>query len=161
MKLYEISNEYEQILESCISEDGEISDIALFEGSLEKFNEKAINVASYFNNLEVEADAIREAERKMAYRRQSIEKRVKFLKDYLLSNMLRCDIKQISCPYFNIKLAKNPPSVRFYNEKLIPDIFINVETVEKIDKTAIKKAIQAGAEVPGAKLEQELRIKII
>jgi len=160
MKLYEVSTEYQMILESCIDENGEITDIALFDGSFEKFNDKAINVAGYFYNLEAEADAIRDAEKRMASRRQSIEKRVKFFKDYLLCNMKRFGIQEIKHPYFKISIAKNPVSVACYNEKLIPDIYINVETVEKIDKMAIKKALQEGKEVPGAVLEQHERIKI-
>lgn len=158
--LYEISNEYLLMLDEQVTEDGEIKDLSIFEGDLEKFNDKAIAVSMYFNNLDAEANAIRDAEKMMKARRETLEKRSTNLREYLKSNMQRCGISEIKSPYLCIKLQKNPPSVNLVDESVIPDIYKTVEVATKISKTEIKAAIQAGIEVPGAQLIQDERLKI-
>lgn len=63
-------------------------------------------------------------------------------------------------PWFNLAIQKNPAAVDVFDEATIPDQFVEIVTTRKIDKTAIKKAIESGAEVPGALLTRGTRLAI-
>lgn len=84
------------------------------------------------------------------------------LRQYLLRNMEAAEIDKISCPYFTITIAKNPPAVDIFDTLSLPAKFMVVPEPKPAapDKAAIKKAIAAGEEVPGAKLTQGTRLKI-
>jgi len=163
MKLYEIANEYQSLLDSSEfdEETGEIlTDPISLSSNLETFKEKAVNVAKYFNSLDAEADAIRQAEKMMKARRESIEARSESLRNYLLKNMQACDISEIKCEYFAIKRKLNRASVDDYAPELIPGKFINVKTVESFDRDAIRRAIESGEDVPGARLVRKEKLEI-
>jgi len=137
MKLYEIKQMYLDTLDDIDSTDeNALEAINDIEG---EFQDKAIAVISHFKNLEVDILAIKDAEKQMKARRMVIENKVKYLKDYLLYNMIDTDINKISCPFFEVKLKNNPPSTVIVNEALIPDKYKTEVTTIKIDKAAIKK----------------------
>ncbi len=148
--LYEISSNYRQaILEMADMDDlpGDVLDDTL-EGMEGEFNDKAIAVTSFFKNLEAESKAIKEAEAAMKARRTILDKKIARLKAYLLENMQQTGITKISCPYFQVSVRNNAPSVVVTDETLIPEQFRQREIVEKIDKKAIKDA----GGCPGAEL---------
>lgn len=157
MKLYEIANEYQHILDGMVDpESGEI-----VEGALEKLDaltvgmqEKSLSVASYIKNLDAEYAAIDGAVCAMAARRDAILKRIRYLQDYLKANMLRCEISEISCPYFQVKIRKSPQAVNIHAEALLPQKYIKEKVEYRPDKTLIKNDLKSGVEVPGAELTQ-------
>ena len=56
---------------------------------------------------------------------------------------------------FSAFFRKNPPKVNVFDEAQIPQKFMReIPARYEVDKTAIKKAISAGIEVPGASLIQ-------
>jgi hypothetical protein len=127
------------------------------EGTLEQ---KAINVAKFFRNLEAMADAIKEAEDRMAQRRRALEGRVKWLKDYLKGSMDHCGIQKIDSPWFVLAVQKNPAAVDVYDEAALPEAY-KLEVVSvRIDKAGIKRALEAGKSVPGATLTRGTRLAV-
>lgn len=163
MKLYEIANQYEAVLSGLVdAETGVVDENAL--ATLENLgvdvNEKAIAIASYIKNLDAERKAIEEAKKAMAAREGALANRVNYLNDYLRSNMVRCGVSEVSCPYFVIKLRKNPVSVDDFDPASIPDEYKKVITEVKIDKVKLKSDLQNGVVVPGASLKQTLRLEI-
>lgn len=160
MKLYEITNEYLSALDNAVidEETGEI--LPPFQNLQESFNEKAIAVSMYFSGLDAEAEAIKKAEEMMRKRRKAIEDRAEGLRKYLRDNMKVCGISEIKCEYFCIKLKQNRASVDDYEPDLVPDKFKNVKTTYVVDKEAIRKAIEAGEEVPGARLVRKDKLEI-
>lgn len=113
---------------------------------------KGAAVASYFLNLEAEAAAIREAEKRMADRRKRIEARVQQMKDYLQENMERCGITEIKAPEFRLAIQKKRPSVEVVDMDALPAEFKRIKYVEEAEKTELYKALSAGKEIPGARL---------
>lgn len=178
MQLYKIAHEYEQALTAM--QDDESLTPEVIEDSLtvikDDFDTKAINISYAIKNLEAEANAIREAERNMAARRHAIEKHYKNIKNYLFTNMEQCEISEIKCPHFSIKIKKCPPSV----PKEIPgyDADILMQICEKAlltshipmaayvrlsiepDKTRMKEALQNGKTIQDVKLVQKNRLEI-
>lgn len=161
LRLYEMADEYKFLLENLSDEEtGEINEAVL--NRLNELNrpiqDKCINTVRVMKGIEAEYKAI-EAERKaMQAREKALKSQVEWIKNYLLSNMEKSDIKIISCPQFEIKLRKNPSSVEIYDEDEIPEEY-TVTRVE-LSKEAIKLALAGGIEVPGARLINRNSVQI-
>lgn len=79
------------------------------------------------------------------------KKRVEAAYVYALNNM---KMKSIMTGRGELKLKKNPPAVIVDDVTQIDPKYTRQKIQVDIDKTAIKAAIKAGEEVPGAHLEQ-------
>lgn len=140
--LYEITETHNRALLALaemddIPEDAINDTLEALEG---EFNDKAISVAGFFQGVDAEILAMREAEKRIATRRKIKENQVARLKEYLLFNMERTGVTKIECPYFKISIRNNAESVNVLDESLIPDEFIRTVTTTSPDKTAIKNA---------------------
>lgn len=163
MKLFEIANEYQNILEETFdAETGEINQNALskLDEITVDIKEKGIAVASFIKNIDAEREAISNAKKSMADRESKLNRRVDYLTSYLQANMERCGINEMSCAYFTVKLKKCPASVFVIDEKDIPDEYKKKKEEISLDKVKLKEHIQAGVVVPGASLKQNLRLEI-
>jgi len=151
MKLYEISDQFKE-LEKLEDIDQEILNDTL-ESLTADFNDKSLSVASYFLNLDSDIAQLKEAEKRIADRRKTIENRSKSLKDYLLSNMQRLEMTEISCPEFKITIRKPQKIVSIVNIDDIPIVMCKVVPEHiQADKMAIKKALEGGQHIEGAEL---------
>jgi hypothetical protein len=86
--------------------------------------------------------------------RKSLESRAKNLESafaYVLKNM---GDKEVITKYGVMKVRKNPPSVVIDDITKIDSKYTRQKIQIDIDKIAIKKAIQAGENVDGCRLEQ-------
>lgn len=126
------------------------------------FEGKARAVAAFARNLEATADQIKQARRAMERREEAILSRAKHVRDYLLTNMLRCEITRIEHPEFVIAVRANPESVVIDDERQIPLEYMRQPEPPPPapDKTAIKSALKAGQDVPGARIVKTQRLEI-
>lgn len=117
--------------------------------------EKLENVACWVKNLSAEADAIREEENRLVKRRKAAETKAANLKAWLLAAMTREDgtTDKLKTGRVMVSVKKNPPSTVVDDEALLPWAYKTVKEIVAQDKAAIKAAILAGEEVPGAHLE--------
>ena len=141
--LYELSTEFvtaKNELESIEDLDSQVIEDTLkgLGGTLE---EKAINVAKYIENEAAISDSISAAIKQMQARKKYIDNKRERLTSYLKENMDRVEITSINCPYFDLKIKKNPPSLSITDEEKVPDKYKTTETVTvtTIDKAAIKR----------------------
>ena len=163
LSLYQLSSTYLEALDDLTDPEMDLPIEAVtdtLEGLSGEMEEKAINVAKFMRNIEATANAIKEAETAMAKRRKALENRASWMKDYLKGSMEHTGITKIECPYFKLSIQKNPAAVNIINEDTIPDKFKEQVISWKVDKTAIKKAIQSGKTIPGAKLLNGTRLAI-
>ena len=163
LSLYEISQNYRDALDVLTDPDNDLPAEVIadaLEGLQGSLEDKAVNVAKFFKNLEAMAQAIKDAEQRMAARRKAIEDRVASLKTYLKGNMESCGITKIESPWFVLAIQKNPAAVDVSDEAAIPDQFVEIVTTRKINKAAIKQTIESGADVPGAVLTRGTRLAI-
>lgn len=160
--LYEIAAEFKEIADRL--QDSDLPDEVVrdtLEGCAMDFDNKAIATASLIRNMEATAAAIAEAEAVQYRRRKAIENRISALRSYLMSMMVTVDRRRIECPLFKIAVQGTKASVIIEGE--IPDDYLVYPEAPppRPDKDAIKSAIEAGKEVPGARLQagQTLVIK--
>ena len=150
-KLYEISDQFKELERLDDIDQDTLNDT--LESLTAEFQDKSLSVAAYFLNLDSDIAELKAAEKRIADRRKAIENRSKSLKEYLLMNMQRLDINEISCPEFKITLRKPQKVVQVTDIHSIPMTMIKVipQTMQA-DKVAIKKALKDNQIIQGAEL---------
>jgi hypothetical protein len=124
------------------------------------FEHKATSTAAYIRTLEAEASAIEEAHKGMERRHKALTRHAERLRGYLKEQMERTGMVKIKNCYLTLRLQANPPSVVVEDEELVPECYKRTETVTKILRAEIARALKAGEDVDGARLEQTTRLVI-
>lgn len=159
--LYQCAADVQAVLDAYFDDETERQDT--IEAVIGRFEAKAKSVAAYCLNMAATGDMLEEHIKAMQAKLKTCRAREGRLKDYLAANMKAAGIRSIQADdgSFAAKFAKNPPRVEIWDEAQIPQDYLRTKTTTEPDKTAIKAAMQAGREVPGAKLEQSesLRLK--
>lgn len=161
--LFELASEYKADLDKLADLDLPPEVIAdTLEGMSGALEAKATNIASLVRNLEVTADAIKQAEAEMAKRRKALENRIQSIKDYTLNVMVTNNIEKIETPYFRLSVAKNPAAVDIFDINQVPAHFMRQPEPPPPapDKVAIKESLKLGEDVPGCRLSQSLSLRI-
>lgn len=161
--LYEIAAEYRDAATKLAELDLDAQTIAdTLEGLSGDLETKAQNVAFFVRNLEATAAAIKQAEADMAARRKAMENRADGLKRYIFESMTVAGIEKIECPHFRLAIKNNPAAVDVFEPGLVPSSFMRTPEPPPPapDKTAIKEALKAGQDVPGARLTSGQRLEI-
>ena len=158
--LYNLAERYKSIANLLDDEtmNEEVITTALMEinGSIV---DKATNIAGLTKDLQSDIEAIKAEEKRLADRRRFAENKVRWLKAYVQDCMETTGQSKIKTPLFTFTLQKNPPSVEVDMSKL-PKKYI-VETISQApDKAAIKAAMKAGEDVPGAVISQGVSLRI-
>jgi hypothetical protein len=130
------------------------------EGETGELTTRATNIVAVAMELDASAAAIKEAEQRMAARRKAIEHRAERLRAFVRDAMSLASIKEIRCPYFVARLAENPPSVVVDRDDQVPAEFLRTKTTTEPDRVAIKAALQAGQDVPGARLVRTIGLRV-
>ena len=161
--LYTIAAEYRAMVERLLDSTDDAQTINdTIEAESYPLETKIQQVAYAPKILDYEADMIDSAIKDMQARSKSMRNKAANIREYIKTSMEVAGITKITCPHFQISIKSNPPSIDIYEPRLIPTEFMRVPDPPAPfpDKAAIKDAIKAGKEVPGAKLHQATRIEI-
>lgn len=161
--LYELADEFMELQQKLMTsgiDDQTVSDT--IEGLQLPVEEKARAVASVIRSMLETEEAIKAAEVSLDRRRKRVMGRREWLEGYLLENMRRTGITQISHPLMDIKITKNPPAVKIDDLKAVPWEYLRLPPAPSAepDKAAMRKDMLAGKEIPGAHLEQAEKVEI-
>ena len=150
--IYEIDKQIYQL----VNEDGEIDDIESFEALQLEKAVKTENIALYIKNTIAEMTAIEEEIKNLKARNA-----VKSNKLARLENLLTyaLDGQKFETARTSVSFRKSE-AVQLIDEAMIPITFKKEKVTTSIDKTAIKKAIKAGNDIPGAVLEERLNVQV-
>lgn len=164
-KLYQLKAQYEDALNALIAsadeETGEVDlDIAAMLDEIEgELVEKAQSTAAIYKTLNNNS-AIIDGEIK---RLQSLKKRYDTtadkVKNYLAYSLLNGNTERIDGIIATISFRKSEEVV-IDDADILPRDCVRVKTETAPDKVAIKKAIKAGTDIPGAHLEIKQNIQI-
>lgn len=163
--LYEISNDYEQALNAlALIEDQDSEEALAARATIDQLsdsgNKKSIATAMWIENVKVQQAGITEAIKRMQDRKKRLEKVIEDREQYLKDNMERLGISHIHCPYFDIKLKKNPPKVDILNESEVPEEYMRTKIERSIDKSKASFEMKEGVVIPGLRLIQETKLEI-
>lgn len=159
--LYELAAEFQVVankLEELELDEQTIADT--LEGYAAEFDDKVVSIVSLIRNLEATADAIKEAEKHQKERREAIEKKADWLRDYVLRNMTAIGKDKISCGLFAVRIRQNAPSVQIADDADIPSQYINQKILVSPDKKALKEAIESGEVINGVSLIRSSSLSI-
>ncbi|MBP9032613.1 MAG: siphovirus Gp157 family protein [Pseudomonadales bacterium] len=163
LTLYQLSDQLQQVARQ-LAEDGLDDDTIrdTLESISGDFDAKATSIVSLGRSFESLAAQIKDAETQMARRRKTLENRVAHLKAYVLAEMQKAGIQKIDSPWFSISTAANPAAVDLFDSAQLPDEFwITPPPPERApNKAAIKAALEAGQDVPGARLTRGTRLVV-
>ena len=161
MKLYEVVQEYRQQLDALAELD---LDATTYSDTLESMDgdlkDKLRAVIAYSLDLEIEATGAAAASKRMKERADSLDNRVKWLREYALRAMEATGLPEISTDEWAAKVAKKPPAVVIADGVELPAEYIRTKVTTEPDKAALKAALAAGQVVPGVSLVAGHRIQI-
>lgn len=163
LALYQLSGELQQVAAK-LAEDG--LDAQTIRDTIESisgpFEEKAKSAVSVARSYEALAAQIKDAEAQMAKRRKALENSAARIREYVLGCMVAGNVERVESPFFVLSVAANPPAVDVFDAKQVPDEFWRQPPIpeKEIDKTAIKAALTAGQDVPGARLVRGVRLAV-
>lgn len=160
MNLFNIKQEYINLVNSIIDNNGELSPelsqaLAINETELK---EKAINYGYVIRSFEYENDIIDAEIKRLKALKEQKEKAIQKLKDAVSDAMNIYGIEKVESPALKLSFRKSE-SVEI-SENLDKRFMIEKVTLQP-DKVAIKEAIKKGEQVEGAVLviNQNLQIK--
>jgi len=122
----------------------------MLEGStdLHKIMERLLNEEREADEL---IEAVKERIEKLSVRRTMFRSRQASIRDVMMGILQRADLRKIALPEATISITRRGPAVQLIDEALVPDVFCRFK--REVSKTAIKEALNAGEEVPGAVLD--------
>ena len=151
--LYQIVSEYRQQLDALAELDIDAQTYAdTLDGMQGELQDKLRAVIAYSIDLEIEATGAAAASKRMKERAESIENRVKWLREYALTAMEATGVAEVSTDEWAAKVAKKPPSVVIAEGAELPAEYIRTTVKTEPDKAALKAALVAGKVVPGVSL---------
>ena len=121
---------------------------------MEDVKTKGENGIRYLNEVQEAIDKAKENKKKLDSFIKAMENRKKRVERAYIFALNYMNIKSILTGWGEIKIKKNPPAVIIDDVAKIPTQYQRQKIQVDIDKVAIKAAIKAGEEVPGAHLEQ-------
>ena len=165
MSLYALTNQYLALAEQLADGDFDaqtIADTIEASGITDELATKAQGIEFVARGALAHHDTIDAEIARLKALKERRQKVADGLREYLKTEMERAGIQKIECPLFTISIPKNPEAVEIYDALSIPESFMRQAQTPPpvIDKTAIKAAIKAGAEISGARLSQSTRISI-
>lgn len=167
--LYQLTTEYQKLLPNLYDQEtGEVNEeVEAQLNALSLTSEKKfIAVASWIKSMEAEKKEIEFIKKQIEEREAAYDKEINKATNYLDHHMKRCNIKEIKCPLFTIKIKINPPSTEIFDLSQLPEKFIRTRKIEKVEKTGDKAAIKeevirTGIQVPGAYVQKKTKLEII
>lgn len=159
MKLYELTDAYNDVLDLLDNEEATMEDLA---DTLDSINEaiavKIDNICRLRKYLDGKTDVYKAEAKRLTTLAKQAENNSDRLKNYVDEQLKKMDIKRLDTELFRLSYRKSD-AVNVIDLDAVPDEFKKVTIAA--DKTAIKKAIKEGTEVAGAELvvNQNLQIK--
>lgn len=162
MKIYEIPSTLRDLLDRLDADPdtGEVDGDALaayaeYQGAA---IEKLEATACYVRELEAEAEAIKAEEDRLAKRRKALEGKAARLKTYLMPALEAVGGK-VKGVMASLRISRTQ-AVKVLDLEALPEAFRRIKTTIDPDKTAIKKALKSGEDIPGAVLEERQSVVI-
>ena len=159
MKLYELAENYNELLALLDNEEATTEELAdTLDGINDAIEVKVDNICRVRKYLEGKVEVYKaEAKRLTALAKQA-ENNADSMKNYLDEQLKRMNIKKMDTELFKLSYRKSD-SVNVMDLDAVPEEYKRITIA--LDKTAIKKAIKDGKTVNGAELvvNQNLQIR--
>ncbi|MBC6134299.1 siphovirus Gp157 family protein [Listeria booriae] len=157
MRLYELANNYQRVLDLAGQTEAETLKDTL-DAIKESIDIKAENLGKVIKSLEAEVAGFDVEMKRMSDRKSTIKNNIDGLKRYLQTELEKIGTDKIKGQHLTIAIQNNPPSARVDDESKLTSYL--VEQPKKLDKKALLVDLKAGIEVDGAELYQGRSLRI-
>lgn len=161
LTLYGISAEMTALLNAIEEQGGEITEeqeqaLAITE---EQFAAKAVDYGHVLINIDATIEAVKNETERLAKLKKSLESAKKRVQGALVGAMVQLDHPTVETPTMRLSL-RHTTAVEIDDLEQLPWQYKTTKVEVAADKTAIKKAIQGGEDVPGAHLVENVSLQI-
>jgi len=160
MKLYELNEAYQNILNLDLEEEDLQTALNSLEGTLK---EKSENIGKLLNSLDLEASMYDAEIKRLQAKKTSASKKHSNIKEYLSESLKSMHVDKLECDLFKFSFRKSE-SVVITDVHRIPEQYMNTEEVKTPDKKELKKAIKeaekTGFGIDGCCLETKHSLQI-
>lgn len=161
MNIFELSSAIQSVWELVQDED---MDMDVLEDTLQSLecarDEKAEGYAKIMKQLEAQAEAIKTEEKRLSDRRKSLENKRDRMKQVLEQSFEMWGVDKIKTLTLTVAMQNNPPSVLIADENSVPEQFVSIETVRKIDRKSLLQALKEGEVIGGCSVKQSRSLRI-
>ena len=109
--------------------------------------------------MEENAKALNEEIARLTVRKKAFQDRAQAIKERVAQSMSNADEKRVENSTARITLTRSK-SVDIVDETELPLQFLRTKTTVEADKKAIGEKLKAGEEVPGARLVENLNVRL-
>jgi len=167
MKLYELSTQYQQVvdmMEAAQTGETDALDAEMLKDTLDAIGEaietKADNIARIMHELTAIEEAIKAEIERLQGRAGIVKKQRESLKAYLQAAMESTGKDKFKTSFYSFTIKNGNPSVQILDESLIPAELIRTKVETAPDKKAIAELLKAKQEVAGCTLIQSRSLVI-
>jgi NTP pyrophosphatase (non-canonical NTP hydrolase) len=160
--LYELDKAYGRVIETGFAWDDETGEVTYDSSDLEALEgelaDKLTACGCWVKNQQALADAIREEEKALKARRETIERKLERMSGYVVQVLGKMPNGRLDAPEVALSTRKSVRVVIDDAESL-PREYVTETVTHKIDRAGIKAALKAG-EVEGAHLEARDNLRV-
>lgn len=152
--LYELSEDYLELLTQCDEDDFDIAEaLNTIETSIE---EKVRNGIGLIQTLKCRAEDCDAEIKRLTRFKKTIENNLERVQANYLDNLRRIGKKKVTTPIGSMVVATSGGKLKMIidDEEAIPVNFKFTKTVDYIDKDALRESLENGEVVEGAHLEE-------
>ncbi|SDI40422.1 siphovirus Gp157 family protein [Dolosicoccus paucivorans] len=159
MTLYDMSHDYQELLS--MMEEGGVSPEVIAD-TLDSIREpmaiKAENIVKIIQHLNNNNEIIKKEIDRLRSKQQANAKRADDLKQYLRDSLDLLEDPRVKTPLFSVWVQNNPPRLVVNKEDNIPDDFYEPQA-PKLNRQALKEAIEEGNEIEGVEIQQSRGVR--
>lgn len=167
MKLYELVQEEQHLNELFLAaideETGEIKDPEILDELEAELKTALVNksagIIKVIRQQEADIEMVEAEIERLKFVKDRMKKGIENFKNYIKINMKNMEVKKIETPLGNLSLRQST-ATDIYDEASIPKEYLKEKITYTPAKTEIKKAIEAGEEIPGARLILNVSLNI-
>ncbi|VTP70511.1 Siphovirus Gp157 [Leclercia adecarboxylata] len=114
---------------------------------------KVEQILAACKNEQAYAETLKEESRKLAERAKAAENRVVSMKEYVARSLDTAGKTSIKAGIHQVTVRAPSKSVEITDAAALPAEYVEYETTIKADKLAIKHKLDAGIDIPGARIK--------
>ena len=166
-RLYDITEDLRALEDLLVETGGDISDPEVASAVDAWFSElqtdlegKVDGYAALIRMMETRAEVRKTEAKRMADLQRADENAAHRLKSRLQEHLDVLGIARVDTPHFTVSVQNAGGKVKLdvHDEEAVPQEFQRERTIIELDKEAIREALEAGREVPGAVLMERGRV---
>lgn len=160
--LYDLGDAFNGVMDMMLDET---MDLTVLEACLQSIEAdiavKCENGIGLIRSLENLRDGMKTEAQRLTERQRVIDNRIHSIKEWYQRNLDAMGKSKVETLRGTMAVQNNPPALKVTDEDQIPLCYLDLIPARyEVNKDAVKNALKAGEEVPGAHLEQGRSLRI-